>query len=387
MTQSPQSNSSTALPPATEVRSVACLMLNGIGDIVCVSPAISALKQRYPAARFTALIRPHLRCLLDGSPNIDDFVFYETDRPWQRPLFMWNIYRRRFDLWVDLHVPTFNTVSSNQRDFRRNAWLMRASDARFRRAFAVPELAPYLSHPVAMPSADDLTSVNIVDMTLRLADVGPSVRLPKHVPVTQVVRAWALAQLPTRRSPRIGLFFGSRQSADLWPERRIREFICLLCATFPDGEFVLIGGEHEAVLAATISATAAECRHAALRDFICRASLDQTAALLERCDVLVSTDSGPMHIADAMMVPVVALFSSKNHPEIWRPLYTRLELFNRPVDCGPCFRATCDVGNKCMDLIEPVEVLAALERVLRTDRAGGTPARDAANRGCGGYPA
>jgi ADP-heptose:LPS heptosyltransferase len=67
-----------------------------------------------------------------------------------------------------------------------------------------------------------------------------------------------------------------------------------------------------------------------------------------------------MHIADAVGMPIVALFSSKNHVRIWQPLEPRCTILNRQVDCGPCFRATCPRENLCMDLIEPREVVAAL---------------------------
>ena len=122
------------LPPATQVRTIACLMLNGIGDIVCVSPVFEALKRRYPAARLTIIMRLHLRGLVEGSAFVDDVLFYETARPWQRVVFMARANRRRFDLWVDLHVPTFNTMSSNRRDFLRNAWLLRVARPQIGRA-------------------------------------------------------------------------------------------------------------------------------------------------------------------------------------------------------------------------------------------------------------
>ena len=354
-------------------------MLNGIGDIVCVSPTLQALKQRYPGAKLTVIVRPHLRELLDSSPSVDEVIPYETGRHWKRPLFMWKLNRRRFDLWVDLHVPTFNTVSSNRRDFTRNAWIMRAAAARFRRAYAVPELAPWLSHPLALPTAAALGSTNIVDTTLELADATADHSFCKYIPVAADDHAWAANELPDREGPRVALFFGSRQAADLWPDARILEFIALLDAALPDAELVLIGGEHERALTALLAERTDGSRRRAPRDFICRASLPRTAALLARCDTIVATDSGPMHVADAMRIPIVALFSSKNHPAIWRPIEPRSLLINHAVACGPCFRATCPVSNKCMDMITPGEVLAALEQLLPT--VGATTRIPATNDG------
>ena len=358
------------LPPPAEVRTIACLMLNGIGDILCVTPTLQALRLRYPEAKLTVIIRPHLRELLDGNPCVDELLCYETDRKWKRPLFMWRLYRHRFDLWVDLHVPTFNTMSSNRRDFRRNAWLMRASAARFRRAYEVPELAGALSHPLRYPTDKERRETNIVDMTLGLAGPGPDSRFLKHMPVSAADHEWARTELPDSTAPRIALFFGARQPAEIWPESRVLDLIALLGEELPEAELVLIGGEHEAGLAATMAAATSGRGSASLRSFICRANLPRTAALLARCDAFVSTNSGPMHVADAMKVPTVALSSSKNHQAIWRPMLPGSVMLNQPVDCGPCFQSTCPMGtNKCMDLIEPRRILAALMQLLRASGA------------------
>ena len=101
-----------------------------------------------------------------------------------------------------------------------------------------------------------------------------------------------------------------------------------------------------------------------MHDFTGRASLGRTAALLSRCDAMVSSDSGPMHIADAMDVPIVALFSTHNYPTIWRPVNGKSVVIYHEIDCGPCWLAACPVGNRCMRNITPQEVFEALAQRL-----------------------
>ena len=353
------------LPAPQEINKIACLMLNGIGDILCVTPTLEALKERYPEARITMMIRQHLRALVEGSPFVDELIFYDTSTLWKRLVFLRKIRKQRFDLWVDLHVPTFNTVSSNERDFFRNAMLMRASGSTYQLAYAVPQLKPYLSHPVPIPQGEKLTKVNIVDTTLALINPEPDRRYLKHIPVSEVERAWAENILPPTERPRIALFFGSRQSANIWPDKNILEFISLLLEEIPEAELVLIGGEHEARSAQMMTSSLSEQSQSRVQNLICKASLGQTAALLKRCQAMVSTDSGPMHIADAVAVPIVALFTSKNYLAIWRPIGNKAVLVNHEVDCGPCFQADCHLGNKCMALITPREVLDALLHALK----------------------
>jgi len=267
-----------SLPPEQDVRKIACLMINGIGDILVVTPVFQALKDRYPNARITVLIRPHLKGLLEGNPYVDDLIFYDTqDAQWRRIIFMWQIFRRGFDLWVDLHVPTFNTVSSNERDFLRNSLLMRISRARYRIGYAVPQLAPHLTHPLPVPDADKLTTVNIVDTTLALVAPKQGKRYNKFMPVTAADREWAEVALPGSTALRVGLFFGSRQSADIWPDESIEQFTRLLCQHFPDVELVLIGNEHERRLTDKLLDVLPQFSNNNVHNSVCQASLEQTA--------------------------------------------------------------------------------------------------------------
>jgi heptosyltransferase-2 len=93
-------------------------------------------------------------------------------------------------------------------------------------------------------------------------------------------------------------------------------------------------------------------------------SLRELAALLKICDVLLTNDSGPMHIAAALKTPVVALFGSTN-PEITGPFRTGV-VVQKPVECSPCYQRTCPIDFRCMKKIEEQEVyahlIAAIER-------------------------
>ena len=361
-------NPSLPLPPAAEVQRIGCLMLNGIGDILCVTPALEALRGRYPRSRISMMIRPHLSSLLDGNPAVDDFVFYPPGAPWRKLPFVREARAKRFDLWVDLHAPTFNTVSSNARDFRRNALLMRLAAPRYRLGFALPPLRAHLTHAVPVPDADALTRTNIVHTTLSLVQPDAGFASRKRIPVSDADRAYAAAALPAEPERYVALFFGSRQAADLWPRERILQFVRDVAQALPDAEFAVVGGEHEAWLWPLLQRALDARTLARLRNHVGRESMGRTAALLARCSALVCTDSGPMHIADAMSIPIVALFSSKNHPAIWRPLERRSTVLNRPVDCAPCFRAECPRDNLCMRLIEPSQAVEALLALRATAR-------------------
>jgi ADP-heptose:LPS heptosyltransferase len=351
-------------PPIEAVRTIGCLMLNGVGDIVCVTPALEALSERFPEARISAMVRPHLCALVRHLPSVHDVIPFGSGSVATRLAFLREIRRRRFDLWIDFHTPTFNTVGSNTRHFLRNAFLMRWSGARFRRAYASRPLARHLTHPLPVPGREALRDMNVARLTLALSWPDPSRDYRKRIPVTVDDRAWAQSALVQAPAPRVGLYFGTRQPANIWPEEYSLDLARRLLERRPSVSLVLVGDHTDAGRASRLLAGLAPEQRARVSDLTGRSSFGQTAALLEQLDVLVSSDSGPMHIADAMEVPIVALFSTHNYPGIWAPVNGRSVVIYHEIECGPCWRPTCPVGNRCMSNITPAEVFAAVNQKL-----------------------
>jgi len=360
-------------PPDFEIGRIGCLMLNGVGDIVCCLPALAALKDRYPRARLIAIVRPHLVGLVQSNPAVDGILPFGSSSLGARFAFLHAVRRERFDLWVDLHTPTFNTVTSQTRHLLRNALLMRWSGARFRRAYAAGPLRPWLTHSVAVPSEARLREASVVELTLALAWPRADRSYEKRFPVTAIDAAWAGVALPDSCMRRIGLYFGTRQPAKGWSESASVRLAQMIVSSIPETEIVLIGDRSDAPRAARLIAGLNNAGQRRAHNFTGKSTFGQTAALIARLDAIVSTDSGPMHIADALGVPIVALFSSHNYPRIWAPLNNRSVVIHHEIECGPCLLAVCPVGNRCMERITPEEVLAALVGRLER-RAGRQPA-------------
>ena len=105
-----------------------------------------------------------------------------------------------------------------------------------------------------------------------------------------------------------------------------------------------------------------------------RFNLRDLPFFISRCDLLITNDSGPMHMAAALKTPVVALFGPEN-ADYFRP-YTSPDLYRviqKPVECRPCNKATCPTG-LCLDAISPAEVVEkSLELLNAEDSLNGQP--------------
>jgi ADP-heptose:LPS heptosyltransferase len=363
------SHAGVRLPPPDAIASIVCLMLGEIGDLMVAMPTVDRLRALYPRATVTLVVRDVVADLGACLPAVNQLVVFKGKTLLSKLALLARLATGRWDLFVDLHVPTFNTVSDNASVFRRNAWLMRAAGSRFRLGFATPETGPCLTHPVQTPAPAILCSENMVRTTLRLVNAAGE-HATKCLVVPSSAEHWAVNWL--ERSglaavPLLGMFFGAKQPAKVWPVEAIARLLELVQDALPDHRVLLFGGPHEKPMAAALEPLGAFQPAIGAVDLIARTTLPQTAALMARCQAVVATDSGPLHMAEALGRPLVALFSAHNHP-VWVPLRQDVPVLRSHVDCSPCLQSVCPKDNLCMRLITPEAVLASMLAVLRHSR-------------------
>jgi ADP-heptose:LPS heptosyltransferase len=94
-----------------------------------------------------------------------------------------------------------------------------------------------------------------------------------------------------------------------------------------------------------------------------KTNLLQLAGLLERCTLLVTNDTGTMHVATAVGTPVVALFGS-TPPLTTGPWGKEHVVVRKDVPCSPCWKRICPTDHRCMELITVDEVEEIVDRKL-----------------------
>ncbi len=94
-----------------------------------------------------------------------------------------------------------------------------------------------------------------------------------------------------------------------------------------------------------------------------KTTIRELMSLIKQCSVFITNDSGPMHIAAALNIQVVAVFGSTD-PEKTGPMGEKNIVIRKDVDCSPCFKRKCPTDLKCMDLITVEDVLEGVEKIL-----------------------
>lgn len=146
-------------------------------------------------------------------------------------------------------------------------------------------------------------------------------------------------------------------SAKRWLPERFAAVADRLSAEF-GLKIILTGGAAEIELGRDIE-SAMSVRPLNL---IGKTSVRELMAVISLCSLMVTNDSGPMHIGAAMGVPLVALFGSTDHTTT-SPLSSSCRIVRKPVPCAPCLKRRCPTDHKCMDAITVQDVLDAVTLV------------------------
>ncbi len=169
--------------------------------------------------------------------------------------------------------------------------------------------------------------------------------------------SWAKNSLSGYSKPVVALFPGAAYgSAKRWP---IENFITLAhLISNIGGTIILVGSPMEKEIGDSIE------QSADVKNFIGNTTLRQTMALFSNIDLLVTNDSGPMHIASALGTPLIAIYGSTD-PAKTPPIFDGKKIIvYKNVACSPCFLRICPIDFRCMKRITPEELFIDVKEML-----------------------
>ena len=338
-------------PPAwnaADIRSILLINTTAVGDTLMTTPAIRAIRRAFPKARLVSLASHKAKAVLLHNPHLDQIL----DHPGRidlaflarLPRLVMAIRRERCDLAVILH--------GNDPDAVLFAYL---SGARYRVGWETSQLAFALTHRLPF----DQRGEHLVHRWKRqLTTLGIAFQgVEMDLPLTDLEEKEAerfLTQHKIQGSRLIGIHpFANTHAGKVWPMERVTELGRLLVA---DGFVpVIIGGPAER---ATALRMVLESNHA-LVSAAGALTLRQSMALIKRLTVLVTQDSGPFHIAQALGTPVVVLYGPSD-PRGTGPLSGPSVIVKKEMACSPCGRSPCHHQVACMVAIDAHDVRAAV---------------------------
>ncbi len=362
-----------------------------VGDMAAAIPALHAIRQAYPAAHLSLVTWPHRDGrangwkLLEGAEWIDEIIVYNRDEL-GTITGKWKMIRalraRRPDIWFEL--PSNHWSLSK---FLATMLVARLAGARWaygwqlsRIRWAARVQSEWLDFPCEVE--------RLLGIVQRAGIECPSEPVwPLPITDEHRRRIDALLSAPQLSGRRIvALAPGSTVKLKRWPAERFAD----VCHNLTDRGLgvVTIGGDGDAEVCATVAAAGKP----GTLNLAGRLTLLESCELLRRCELLVSNDSGPQHLASAVSTPCVSLFSFWEIRGKWHPWGQRNAVIQKWVDCHSCMRNRCPHDNRCIRLIQTDEVIREASRLLAqtADERPPLPARvwrsQPSLRECGARP-
>jgi len=356
--------------PEAPPRRVLLLRLERIGDLLMTLDAIAAVRARAPAAEIRLVVGSWNASLARLLPAVDRV---ETiDAPWLSQegtrTSPWEV-AARIRRWrrddLDLAI-------NFEPDIRSNA-LLAASGARRRVGYAAGGGGGFLTDvlPCDRTVHTAMNALRLVDRALPAGSAsgaaeGPALRVPAEAETRAARRLESCA----RRGPLVGINPGAGRAIKEWPPARFAAAAAALAES--DGAtVVLLGSAAETTTAAAVRGALPP--RIQLIDLAGDAPLVDLAAVLRRLSVLLTADTGPMHLAAAVGTPVVGIFGPSD-PVRYAPLSSRSTVVCAELWCRPCGRMRrpprrCGRGTPdCLLGIRVDTVVGAARRLLHQPR-------------------
>jgi heptosyltransferase-2 len=323
---------------------VLLMPLYGIGDALMATPAIRNIKERL-GARITFLhMFKTTRDIMLNNPNVDEnihFPFLEAGKT-AGVRYLLGL-RGRFDVSI-------NFYPSNRKDYNMAAFLA-GCPVRIGHRYRIYDLRElnFLKNRTFMES-DDLHNVEEDLRLLSFLGISDPEAYPLEIhlaPEEEEAATMWLVQRGIGGRRLVGLHPGSslfkESGKKRWPQEKFSALVGRLAEARPDIAFLLFGGPEERELKEAVKAG---CK-AAEAHMVEAPLIRETAALIRKCSLFVTNDSGLMHIAAAGQVPTVAIFGPTN-PKWLHPWKCPSKVVRTGRECGPCFRYS-PIPQRCIE--------------------------------------
>jgi len=333
-----------------KINNILIRAVNWLGDAVMTIPAIGAVRASFPGARITLLANPLVAELFTPHEWIDEVVVYHRKGSHAglrgKLAIAEELKKHRFDLAILLQ---------NAFDAALLAWLARIprrmgyqTDCRglllthSSRVIAETRRLHQVEYYLAMLKAQGITTN---DRRLLL-----TVTPEEERDVAEMLKVEGVGEGDFLLGVNPGATFGS---AKRWYPERFAQVAVELSRRW-GARVVITGGANEADIAGEIEAAmGGECLNMAGRT-----SVRSLMALIRRCNFFITNDSGPMHIAAAFNVPLVAIFGPTNHVTT-SPYGMRAVVVRKEAECAPCMKRECPTDHRCMTAVTAQDVVAA----------------------------
>jgi len=332
---------------------------NWVGDAIMALPALQTVRKRLADAHIAVLALPFVAEIYEGQGIADELIAY--DRKGQHAGF-----RGRERLAAMLGDKKFDAALLLQNAFDA-AWVAWRARIPQRIGYARDGRGLLLTKSIRVPKAGEIPAHEkfyYLELVRRAGwlDSLPDIReIRLFIPAEEAAKAETKLRSVGVRADAMRIAVGagaSYGSAKCWPPERFAQALNQLQRE-RDAEVILFGTPNETEVSVAIQARLAR----PALDLTGKTQVAELPALFSRCSAFLGNDSGAMHLAAAVGLPVVAVFGPTD-PFGTAPVTPRCTIVQERPYCSPCFLRRCPIDHRCMTAVAPETVSKQLLRII-----------------------
>lgn len=328
--------------------------VNWLGDVLFSTPLIKAVRKKFKDAHIACMVVPDQKDVLSGNPNIDEIIIYDEKGRHKSAL-------GKMRLTATLRKKHFGLAILLHRSFTRTL-VMCMAGIPVRTGYVTKKRRRFLTHPVE--AAD--TELHKVEYFLRIAEsLGCDISDKDVETFVEESHIKRVEEILGKSGVKTSDFLvvvnpGGNWAPKRWSPGNYVELIDSLVEKY-QVKIVISGAAKDEKLANTIKSKVKEKKR--IVSLAGKTGLKELAALMKRANIVISGDSGPMHVAVSVKSNVLALFGPTS-PELTGPYGSgHYKVIQNDIGCEvPCYELTCS-DHRCMDAIKVKDVLGAFEEM------------------------
>ena len=335
-----------------------------IGDMVCAIPALYMLHKKWPQCRLVLLTSAGkgrsspMVDLIRGLSWINHIEIYETlsiKNPNEIIALISRLRDYKIDLWIALPQDLTNFLVE-----LRNMLFAKLARSRHGFGFRVNTIKYFRRHQLKhfkFKREVDVLIEMLAPLEIKKEGQEYGIELGPMVENVSLKPLWKKLKKVMVIAP------GANRSTNRWPMDR---FASIANKWAEDGGAILIiGGPQDSHLGEEIR----KVINAELCINLCgKVSILESVGILRDATLLVTNDSGPMHLASMVKTPLVAIFSARDFPIKWTPSHDGSKFLRVETLCSPCFRENCNQNNLCLTEIGVEDVWTELRKIANIQR-------------------